>query len=446
MRALPLLVLLCLTIPASGQVSPSVAAEAQTRYVSQDYAGVIDLLSEAVSLPEDLAYQLGRAYQEEYQHQRALTAFLQADSAAVRVLRARAASYERLGETDAAMASYRQALGVQPQSVGLAMALARLHSEARQHEEARRLLAAATESKPETPTIRVEYAKVLVALDSLDGAIVQLELAHRVAPTSATIPMLLSQVYLRANLPSSAARVLERGLEVIPENPRLWARLGAVRQQLEVHDRAIIAYRTAQALGDSSASTWLGLGMNHYLDGAPHPALGALEASYAADSSIARTAFYLGLAHKQLEAYEEAERWLNLAATLTGREPLADILEHLADAHRFQDDYRAAIETDEVALYLSPGRLSTTFHLAVLFDEYYADSGPALRQYEAFLRLAMASAVAQRTDTLVMIGYAQNRIRALREATFFEVPEDEAELQADSSDTGEGGTGAQGER
>ncbi|MEL6773097.1 MAG: hypothetical protein AAFP18_18735, partial [Bacteroidota bacterium] len=177
--------------------------------------------------------------------------------------------------------------------------------------------------------------------------------------------------------------------------------------------------------------------MNRYLDGAPRPALTALDASYAADSTNARTAFYLGLAHKQLEAYDEAERWLTLAATLTGRQPLADILEHLADAQRFEDEYRAAIETDQVVLYLSPGRLSTTFHLAVLYDEYYADSTPAIRQFEAFIQQAMASPVAERSDTLVMVGYAQNRIRALREATFFDVPEADAELQADSSDTDE---------
>ncbi|MEM6783185.1 MAG: tetratricopeptide repeat protein [Bacteroidota bacterium] len=435
-----------MTAPAFAQLSPSTATEAQARYAAQDYAGVIDLLGEAEPVSPGLAYLLGRAYQEEYQHQRALLAFAQADTASVRVLRARAVSHERLGQTAAATASYRRALDVQPESVGLAMALARVHSEARQFEEAQRLLAAATEAKPETPTIRVEYAKVLTALDSLDGAIVQLERAHRLAPTSATIPLLLSQVYLTADLPSSAARVLERALEAVAENPRLWARLGAVRQQLEIHDGAIGAYETALALGDSSASTWRGLGMNHYLDGAPRPALTALDASYTADSSNARTAFYLGLAHKQLEAYDEAERWLTLAATLTGREPLADILEHLADAQRFQDDYRAAIGTDQVVLYLSPGRLSTTFHLAVLFDEYYADSGPALRQYEAFIGQAMASAVAERTDTLVMVTYAQNRIRSLREATFFEAPEGDAELQADSSGTDEGGTGAQGER
>ncbi|MEL7360690.1 MAG: tetratricopeptide repeat protein [Bacteroidota bacterium] len=442
----PLLLVVMLSLPVQAQVVDPGALSVQEQFSAQDYEDVIVQLEAKAMRSEAESYVLGRAYQEEFQHQRALESFAEADTMSVRVLRARAVSQERLGRHREAIATYRRALDVQPGSIGLTMALARLLNVVRDFETARQLLAAASAAKPETPTIRVEYAKTLVALDSLGGAIVQLELAHRQAPASATIPLLLSQVYLTAELPTSAARVLERGLDVVDEDPRLWARLGAVRHQLEVHDGAIDAYETALALGDSSASTWRGLGMNRYLDGAPRPALTALDASYAADSTNARTAFYLGLAHKQLEAYVEAERWLTLAATLTGRQPLADILEHLADAQRFQDEYRAAIETDQVVLYLSPGRLSTTFHLAVLFDEYYADSTPAIRQFEAFIEQAMASPVAERSDTLVMVGYAQNRIRALREATFFDVPEADAELQADSSDTDEGGTGAQGGR
>ncbi|MEM9998298.1 MAG: tetratricopeptide repeat protein [Bacteroidota bacterium] len=406
----------------------------ESRFAAQDYVGVIALLEGQAPTPER-AYLLGRAYQEEYQHVRALEAFAQADTMAVRVLRAQAVSHERLGQVSAAIGAYRRALDQQPESVGLAMALARVHSEERQYEAARLLLEGATEAKPETPTIRVEYAKALVALDSLEGAIVQLEIAHRQAPTSVTIPLLLSQVYLADTNPISARRVLERALAAVADNPRLWTRHGAILQQLEAYGEAVAAYGFALVLGDSTAGTWRGLGINRYLDDDPRRALDALQSSYAADSSHARTAFYLGLAHKQLDAFEEAERWLTQAATLSGRTPLADIYEHLADAQRFQNDYRAAIRTDEVVLFLSPGRLSTVFHLGVLYDEYYADAGPAIRQYETFVQQAVASGVSERADVLVMMTYAQNRIRALRETTFFEEPSSASAPRADSSGT-----------
>ncbi|MEO1077023.1 MAG: tetratricopeptide repeat protein, partial [Bacteroidota bacterium] len=244
----PLLLVVMLSLPVQAQVVDPGALSVQEQFSAQDYEDVIVQLEAKAMRSEAESYVLGRAYQEEFQHQRVLEAFAEVDTMSVRVLRARAVSQERLGRHREAIATYRRALDVQPGGIGLTMALARLLNVVRDFETARQLLAAASAAKPETPSIRVEYAKTLVALDSLDGAIVQLELAHRQAPASATIPLLLSQVYLTAELPTSAARVLERGLDVVDEDPRLWARLGAVRHQLEVHDGAIDAYETALAL------------------------------------------------------------------------------------------------------------------------------------------------------------------------------------------------------
>jgi tetratricopeptide (TPR) repeat protein len=238
----------------------------------------------------------------------------------------------------------------------------------------------------------------------------------------------LSAVYFGVDHLISARRVLDRSLEEQPRNEALWQRRGEVALQEEDYGKAVESFRNAVIFGDSTALNLRNLGVGLYLDKQYAEAHDLLEKSYQADSSDGMGAFYLGMAKMEREAFEDALRYFDRATELMGVAMIAEVELQAATTYDRMDRDGDAIRAYRLALGLDPARREILFHLAALYDAYYADKNAAMEQYELFLTRVGEDELTQQQD------YARQRIRELKERRFFDQPDPERVIAPESLD------------
>ena len=372
------------------------------------------LLAAADSLSPAGSFWLGRAHQSLFQHAAAVTAFARSDTTQTRVLAAWGRSLHQLGRTGEALIRYRQAHQQDSTSRAIRLALADLHADAHQWPASQSYLKSLLQSDPENAVLHAQLARAYQATDSTALAIQHYTEAIALNPSGRTAPLRLSRLYQRADSVEAAQRVLQQALHHHPRNPRVWRQRGQVAFQANRPDSAIVAFRTAINLGDSSTTNVRSLGKGYYLTGQYQTALPLLHRAFQADTSHAATALFLGIIHKNQGRPDSSLYYLDRAASLFGRSTLAGVYEQMADAHKQRAAYSQAIEDDRTALALAPDKVAVIFHLATLYDTYYADPGPARQHYRLFLRRTGPE------DFTKMRAFAEYRLKHLDEREFFQ--------------------------
>lgn len=410
-RSIIALLAFIIACPAAAQPEPA-WEKAQRAFAGSDYQTVVALLDSAEALPPEGYYLLGQAYQGLLRHARAADAFRRADTTGARVLVAWGHSLDLLGRTPDALTRYEQAYRLDSTDAHAAMPLARLYAKAGRWSEVKTIFNRLLEGDPDNPFLHAQLGKAYRALDSTDAAIVHYERAHRLDLESIDVPLSLSGLYLVADMLIAARRVMERALERHPRHPALWRRRGKVALEEDAYEMAAEAFQNALTYGDSTAATFRDLGMAFYLDGRYEAAAAPLRTSYRADSAHAATAFYLGVTEQQLGRHKAALRYLKRATDLYGQKKLAEVYAQLAETHRGREDYPEAVRADRLALRLNPEKTDVLFHLATLYDEYYADPATALAHYKLFLRSGAAAYPLRQA-------WAARRVREIEEERFF---------------------------
>ncbi|GIV57247.1 MAG: hypothetical protein KatS3mg042_0160 [Rhodothermaceae bacterium] len=414
---LALLILLAPAIlPASGQPAATLQA-ARLALADGAYEAAVDTLEAAAArapLSPEGYRLLGLAHEQLLRYDRAVEALRQADTTQARVLAALGRNLNRLGQSRAALAAYRRAYARDTTDRGIAGNLAALLVEAGRLQEARRLYRQLLARDPENAMLHARLAGLYRSLDSTDQAIIHYERARRLQPRSLPVWLGLLQVYVATEHLESARRVADAAVEALPEEPVLWQRRGEVALRREEYPVAQASFEQAVALGDTSALTLRNLGAVHYLRNHLPEADSILTRAFNADSLDGMTAFYLGTVKLYRQDYDGALHFLQRAADLLGRTTLADVYAQLAATYDQMDRDDAAIRTYRLVNALAPDRPEVLFHLAALYDAYYADPTTALRQYEAFLERVQPGALPQ------MEHYARQRLTEIRERLFFE--------------------------
>jgi tetratricopeptide (TPR) repeat protein len=414
-----LLVACLLPLAASRAQSADVLREARLARADGDAQRAVELLApvpEAARAPE-ATYLLATSYQSLARHAGAiplLESLAESGYAQAKVLAALARSYDALGQTGQALRAYEAAFAADSSSVPVALGLARLYTSGDRYAEAAALYRDLLARDAGNPALHAYLGRSYNALRLPDSAIVHYQTSHRLNPASVQVALALSSVYASVDHLISARRVLERGLETAPTSAKLWTRRGEVAIKEEDYQIADSAFAEALALGDSSAAAWRGLGVARYFRGQVDSAQVALLASFEADSTHAMTAFYLAMTYQAQEAWDDALGYFDVAATNAGSGLVADLYAQIATTYDRMDRDGDAIRAYRAVQTLAPERPETLFHLAALFDAYYADRAAALRQYEAFLERAPEGTLER------MRSYALERSQVLREETFFE--------------------------
>lgn len=374
------------------------------------------LLAGADSLSSSGYFWLGRTHQALFQHRAAANAFARADTTHVRVLAAWGHSLRQLGQTNAALHRYRQAHRHDSTHRSVQLALAGLYAETRQWTRARDLLKRLLPSDPDNPVLHAQLGRVYQARGATADAIHHYTKAYTHNPSSLETLLRLSRLYQQTDSLNAARRVLQKALQHHPRQPRVWRARGQVAFQANRPDSAIVAFQTAHNLGDSSTVTIRNLGKGYYLTGRYQAAQPLLRRAFQADSSHAATALFLGVIHNTQGRPDSSLYYLDRAAHLLGRSTLANVYEQMGDAYKQQEAYAKAIDADRTALALAPEKVAILFHLATLYDDYYADPGPAHQHYRLFLRRTDPDEFTQ------MRAFARHRLKQFDERQFFESP------------------------
>jgi tetratricopeptide (TPR) repeat protein len=278
-----------------------------------------------------------------------------------------------------------------------------------------------------------------VRLGLPDSAIVHYELAHALNPRSVRVVLALTKVYYDREFFLSAKRVVDRALDQRPRNPDLWRRRGEVALKEEDYRLATEAFERTIQYGDSAAKDLSKLGVSRYLSNDLAGAEEVLMRSFELDDQDVMNAFYLGLAKQQLQQFEEALTYLNHAADLIGEGLLADVQARIGNTYDQMKSYPDAIKAYRLSLSLESGRTEALFHLAAVYDAYYADKKMAQDQYERFLGQVEEGQMPQ------MQSYARQRVKEIKEGEFFRSRPVPPPTKLDSivveSDTTEGGDG-----
>lgn len=401
-------------VPAQDTVNdPDPMEEARTLFLEGEYRAVVNLLAETPRSPAT-AYLLGRAYQSMQQHEEAAAALIEADTTRTRVLERLGQSLQQLGRPAEALQHYEAAYRQDSTRHAAALPLARLYAAKHAWDEAISVYRRLIEEDKNNPYLHARLGQVHRQADEPEMAISHLERAHQIDPKNQQVAVRLSRVYADYDHFISAGRVIDRALEHHPESPQLWRRRGELDLHTVAPDRAVAAFEKVERLATLTVTDKRNLGVAYFLQGRYSEAREVLAASFESDDTHGMTAFYLGLAHKNLGAPDEALRYLNRATVLFQQSLLADIHSRLGEVHRMQDDGSEAIRAYRIASQLDAQRPDLIFQLATLYDAYYADRSTALSHYERYLEASDDQLESHRR------AYAEQRIRALREELFFE--------------------------
>lgn len=412
---------------------------AQMLVAQQDYAEAIQRLEAvgpAARTPEG-HYLLGRSYQALFRHDRAVDAFRQADTSRVVVLSDLAESLERLGMSEEAEAAYRSAYQKDSLNQRVAVNYARQLSERGRWPEVEAIYRNLVEADPQNAFLETQLGTAYVRLALPDSAIVHYELAHALNPRSVRTVLALTKVYYDMEFYLSAKRVVDRALDQRPRNPDLWRRRGEIALKEEEYRLAVEAFEHTIQYGDSTAKDLSKLGVSRYLSNDIEGAEEVLMRSYELDDQDVMNAFYLGMAKQQLQEYDAALEYLNHAADLIGEGLLADVQSRIGNTYDQMKQYPDAIKAYRLAINLDDGRTEALFHLAAVYDMYYADKKMAQEQYERFLSQVEEGQMPQ------MQTYARQRIQEIKEGEFFKntpvPPPTELDTVVVAPDTTEGG-------
>jgi tetratricopeptide (TPR) repeat protein len=375
----------------------------------------IDTLAQADSLRPEGYFLLGRAHQALYDHPRAADAFAQADTTSAAVLAAWGQSLRQLGRPAEARARYRQAYEQDPRNRSVTLALADLHLQTRQPTEAVALLQPMVERTADNPLLHTRLAKAYQSMDSTQAAIRHFRRAFALNPQSVPVSLRLSGLYATVDSLEAARTTVAQALDHHPDNLALWKQRGTIAFKRQDYPMAIRSYQAAAYLGDSTAVTLRNLGQAYYLTDDYEAALPLLKQSLRGEDH-ALTALFAGIAHKNLGQPDSSLVYLQKATELFRQSALADVYEQIADAHKQLDQYEEAIDADRLSLRLNPDKHAVYFHLATLYDDYYADPKPALMHYRLFVQRADSAAYPQ------MRAYARYRMQVLGERDFFRRP------------------------
>ena len=411
------LLLLTGLIPTALAQTPEALRDAQIMVAQGHYARAATSL-EAVgrdALSPQGAHLLGRCYQALLRHEQAVAAFAQADTANTAVLVDWGRSLERLGLPEEAETFYQTAYRRDSTSQQVAVSYARLLADRNAWTEVSAIYQRLLKVDSENSFLHAQLGAAFAKLDSTDQAIIHYERAHALNTRNITVALALTKVYYDIDYIISAKRVLARALAERPRSVPLWRRSGELALKEEAYPEAVEAYTNAlQYSPDSTAQDLSRLGVSYYLTGDFSQALPLLQQSFDLNDKDEMNAFYLGMAYQQHQQYERALHYLTHAANLLGQGMLANIHARIGNTHEQANQQQEAIRAYRLTLDLDEERVEVLFHLAGVYDAYYADKQMAFEQFERFLERVGEDQLPQ------MQRYAQQRVQEIREKKFFE--------------------------
>lgn len=294
-----------------------------------------------------------------------------------------------LGQSEAAVRHFRNAIALDPQGMGAYMALAQHYADTKRPSEAVAVLVEAQKNVEITPEVRRLLGWAELQRNKLDEAIEQFQAALELEPRDASSQFGLAQAYRRKSMLDEAADALAKVEAIDAKFPGLQLEKGRLAEARGDVNAAIASYRDALAQSPDDTALQSRLGATLVLNGQTKEGEELLRKVLAAQPYSAEAEHFLGridLERNQLDAarshFERASRlepnnglyrmyvaWTALEANemvnaLRGLDEALKLDPTLGDAYwlRARIRIRAGVVRDALAdlqkaLELNPGRV-----------------------------------------------------------------------------------------
>jgi len=226
----------------------------------------------------------------------------------------------------------------------------------------------------------------------------------------------LVSVYQNKDQYIKAIEILEKGLEVFPDEPVLLNRSGEFQYHMQNYAKAIIPYQKYLAKGDSNPDVLKNLGICYYFEKRENEGLYLLHKSLLLNSDHPIVGLYIGLCYKALNQFDKSIEYLNFAAKIAVPYYVSDIYYHLGIVYGLRREFKKSIEAFNKAYQLDPTKINALFEIATTYEEMQKDKTQAIKYYNAYLK-------AEKEDNAYfrkLTAYALARKKKFKEEKFFE--------------------------
>ncbi len=196
----------------------------------------------------------------------------------------------------------------------------------------------------------------------------------------------LVSVYQNKDQYIKAIEILEKGLEVFPDEPVLLNRSGEFQYYLQEYAKAIIPYEKYLAKGDSSFDALKNLGICYYFEKREKEGLNLLHKSLLLNSDHPIVALYIGLCYKALNQFDKSIDYLDFATKVAIPYYVSDIYYNLGIVHGLRREFNKSIEAFKKAYQMDTTKCNALFEIATTYEELKKDKTLAIKYYNAYLK------------------------------------------------------------
>lgn len=212
---------------------------------------------------------------------------------------------ESSGQLDAAEATYRRLLGVDPKSKAATDGLAHVLMLQKKFPEAETLLRTALTTWPDDPALTAQLASSLAAQDKAE-ALPLLQKLHAAHPNDKTISRMLADVLYAAGDSAGSDALYSALLKQDPYDAGMWVAHGQNLTRLMKYQEAYAAFRQATQIEPANGDAWGGLAFAALKVGHPDETLHALTMRSKYLPEVPGTYFLWATAYDTLHDKEQA--------------------------------------------------------------------------------------------------------------------------------------------
>ncbi|MGQ7870778.1 tetratricopeptide repeat protein [Sunxiuqinia sp. sy24] len=341
-----------------------------------------------------------------------LNAALELDSLDVTYLRGRADLFQAMGNNTKAVADFQKALTIAPDDLLLKYELGKAFLFLNDYGKALRTFEEiqATDS---TNVMFNKYSALAAAKAGRKKRAIQLYEKYLIQnPDDLSAYLNLAGIYEKTNQPNKCMNLLTRAKHRFPDSRAVHLKLANTAFVNKNYPHAQYAYQTFMARHDTILPVYLNYGICLYHNKHTEHALEVLEACYMENPNDVYINFYLGVAHKRLDHYELAAKYLDFAIYISIPEFHPEMYHHLAQVYGSQREFEKSIECYLKAYELDSRKVEVLFEIATTYEEYNFNKTLALNYYQSYLKEAGEEAE--------NAYYALDRIKLIKEDLFFD--------------------------
>ncbi|MBN2030405.1 tetratricopeptide repeat protein [bacterium] len=401
-----------------------------TNLVSQDmkeeniyqllYSGqtnqVIDLLNEEIKLDStnaELYFLMGMTHSLQNHFREALDYFeksYQLNPGHVNNLNYYANTLSKMGYDEQAETKYREAVQLDSARIDIMDSLGKLHYSNSEFSDAHEIYSELIRIYPTDGYYALMLARCAVKMDSIDKADQYYQMAYQADPQNIKTILEYAQNWVKMDSLNQALVLLEDGLLLDKSNRNLNRLKAEILYKQEKYTLATLSFLDAIAYGDRSIEVLKKLGYCYFANQKYQDSREIFTQSLILNNIDPVVYFYLGMCSKQLEDYNEAIFFFEMALATIYPDYLDNLYIQLAECCHNEQQFTQAIQYLRKALEYTSEKEIVYYTLANVYDDYYADKNVPLIYYKKALQKEISPGITE---------FIHQKIETLTEELFF---------------------------